>query len=741
MYRLVVLLLAFCALTSAQPESWDRVMMAPSIMPADLCFLADGLHGWFVGSASAGGEVISAILGTTDGGGTWRRLPFPDSSSVSLNGAFFVSVDRGWVVGASGYISRTTDGGTTWTRQTSPVSRKLSRVHFASEQTGWITGGWNDGGQYLVLKTTNGGSLWQDLSFGSGCYSCEDIWFADSLNGWLVGQNSSINPFIQRTSDGGATWNPQSAPIPSGSGPVSSVCFPTPQVGWAVVSSIYQSPAGTILHTTNGGDSWFVQGSTGLHYNYALDAPDTLHVAILSTQVLSPASARLVVSTNGGRNWSSYNLPTYSYGYGCQYRGSNVWVAQDCSQILHSAAHGAGLDWQFHAPFWQSVGWSSAESGWLVAGSSTGPGYSFRTTDGGQSWARDRNAPGGVQVQFVDASHGWMLQEGNSAKVYRTTDGGQNWAQFGVGTSSWVGRMFFATRDSGWVCGSQGTMRVTANGGSTWSGQSLGTTNYCEDVFMLNSKTGWAAGGYGGGNAFIRHTTDGGVNWQTQSPGGSAHINRLFFLDAQNGWAGCYGGGVQRTTNGGSTWSIVGSVPHTYLEALLFTDEQTGWLAAGNQGGGQPGEDGRGFIYKTTNGGITWQQEYTSVWPRGWVSDIGRQPNGTLWACGNHAGLLKTLPPQWFASDTQPVLSGLRLTAGPNPGRGQVWLDLVLPRGGSVRLSVYDASGRFVQSLVQAGFASDRHRLTWDARGHTRGVYLVRLVTPEGERTVRVCIL
>jgi photosystem II stability/assembly factor-like uncharacterized protein len=729
-----------CAVASAQPESWDKVMMAPAVMPMDLCFLADGQHGWFVGSAGAGGEVISAIMTTADRGETWRQLPFPDSNSASLGGVFFVSADKGWVVGGSGYISRTTDGGATWTRQTSPVSRKLGRVHFVSEQTGWITGGWNDGGQYLVLKTTNGGTTWQNLSFGSDCYSCEDIWFADSLNGWLVGQNTSINPFIQHTTDGGATWSLQSAPIPTGNGPVSSVCFPTPNVGWAVVSSIYQSPSGTILHTTNGGDSWYVQGSTGLHYNYALDAPDTLHVAILSTQVLGTTVGRVVVSTNGGQNWSSYNLPTYSYGYGCQYRGSHVWVVQDYSQVVHSPSNGSGLDWQFYAPMWQAADWSSAQNGWLVAGSSTGPGYCYRTTDGGATWARDRNAPGGVQVQFTDEDHGWMLQEGNSARVSRTTDGGQNWAQFSVGTSSWVGRMFFATQDSGWVCGSQGTMRVTANGGATWSAQNLGTSNYCEDVFMLNSKTGWAAGGYGGGNAFIRHTTDGGANWQTQNPGGSAHVNRLFFLDAQLGWAGCYGGTVQRTTDRGQTWSIVGSVPHFYLEALLFTDAQTGWLAAGNAGGSQPGEDGRGFIYRTTNGGITWQQEYAAAWPRGWVQDLNHQPGGMLWACGNHSGLLKALPPQGVEADSRSNAELLTLRARPNPVSNRMRLDYSLPTEGQMSIVVYNAAGTLVNVVASGRQAAGRHSLDWQADGLPRGIYLCRLATGQGAQTVKFCL-
>ncbi|MBM3314499.1 hypothetical protein FJY71_01470, partial [candidate division WOR-3 bacterium] len=494
---------------TGQPLTWDPVMVTPSVMPGDMCFLADGQHGWIVGSASAGGEVLSTIFATSDGGAHWSRAAFPDSATVGLSGVFFVDASTGWVVGHNGAIRKTTDGGATWQSQTSPVSVKLSRVHFVSANTGWVTGGWGSS-QYPLLKTTNGGAAWQNLSFGTDCYSCEDIWFADSLNGWLVGQNSSINPFIKRTTDGGVTWTDQTAPIPSGNGPVSSVCFPTAQQGWAVVSSIYQSPSGTILHTTDGGANWTAQATTGLHYNYALDAPDTLHCAILSTQVLSPATGKAVWTTDGGRSWSSRTLPTYSYGYGCQYRGSRMWVAQDQSQVYASTDNGSTWDWQLFAPFLRSMAWSDATHGWAVAGSSAGGGYCLWTTNGGTSWQRSAAAPGGTQVQFIDASHGWMLNEGNNARVGRTTDGGASWTQHNTGTGNWVGRMWFASADSGWCCGSQGTMRVTANGGANWSSQNIGTSNYCEFVFMLNSQEGWCGGGYGGGSGFIRHTTDGG---------------------------------------------------------------------------------------------------------------------------------------------------------------------------------------------------------------------------------------
>jgi photosystem II stability/assembly factor-like uncharacterized protein len=702
------------AVVAARPLDWDVVQMKPAVSGSDLCFLADGQHGWMVGSGGAGGEVIARVYATADGGETWSALPFPDSASVAIEGVFFADSMAGWVVGPSGYIRKTTDAGLTWLAQSSPVSRKLHRVHFTNPATGWITGGSQDGSSFLLLKTADGGATWQDLSFGSNCYSCEDIWFADSLHGWIVGQDASINPFIQHTTDGGAIWTAQSPNLPTGNGPVSSVCFPTSLIGWATSSSIYQTPSGSILHTTNGGDSWYVQANSGLHYNYALDAPDTLHAAILSTQVLSPAAGKVFCTTDGGASWASAALPTYSYGSGCQYRGADIWVCQDNSQILRSSDHGATWDWQLYSPLFRSVEWSSPDIGWVVAGSSTGPGYCLKTTDAGLTWPRDANAPGGAQVQFLDPNRGWMLQEGNSAKVNRTTDGGANWAQFGLGTANWVGRMRFASADSGWACGSQGTMRFSSNGGASWSAQNINTTSYCEDVFLLDSKEGWAAGGYGGGSGFIRHTTDGGQNWETQTPAQADHFNRSFFLDNQRGWIGAYGGLVHGTTDGGITWQILGSVPHFYFEDILFIDSLTGWAAAGNAASNQPDEDGRGFVYKSTNGGITWTQEYGASLPRGFVQDLKMQPGGTLWACGSHAGLLKSAGAQWVEEQLPPEPSRPMLTVTPNPFRERCLIRLAKAPAPGARLAIRDVSGRLVSSF--SSLLTSHSSLAWDGR-------------------------
>jgi len=720
--RTIILLIATVCTGFSQPFGWDVVDMSPGIFCSDMCFLPDGQHGWVVGAVSATSAMHGQVLATTDGGATWNNVPYPESSSVAPEGVFFVDANTGWLVAQGGYIKKTTDAGLTWQTQSSPSGRKLHRVHFASPTTGWITGGWNDGSSYLLLKTTNGGANWQDASFGSSCYSCEDVWFADTLNGWLVGQNTSINPFIQHTTDGGATWAAQTPNLPTGNGPVSSVCFPTPLIGWASSSSIYQSPSGSILHTTNGGDSWYIQANTGLHYNYFLDAPDTSHVAVVSTQVLSPSGAKVFVSTNGGASWNSKALPTFEYAGGCQYRGSDVWVAQNYGQVLHSPDNGASWGWQHYAPMWKAVGWRNATDGWVITGSNAGVGFALKTTDAGLTWNQDPNCPGGTKMRWVDETHGFTLMEGNSAKVYRTTDGGANWAQFSIGGSNWINDISFPTKDSGWACGSNGTVRFTSDGGATWTAQSPGVSQYVSGVSIVSPKEGWIYGGYGGAQGFIRHTTDAGRTWNAQTPSPANHFTCGYFLDDQHGWLGTYNNNIHATTDGGTTWQVLGQVTHTYHQDLLFTSPTTGWIACGDNSD----EGGLGYVLKTTNGGISWTTEFTSPWPSGVMNGLGLNPNGVRWACGSNATLLRNAESGISGETPAPCAPRITLHAEPNPLSEQTRISYVLPRAGHVRLAIYDAAGKLETMLVDGFLPAGRHAATWQVSS-ARGVYFCEL--------------
>ena len=65
----------------------------------------------------------------------------------------------------------------------------------------------------------------------------------------------------------------------------------------------------------------------------------------------------------------------------------------------------------------------------------------------------------------------------------------------------------------------------------------------------------------------------------------------------------------------------------------------------------------------------------------------------------------------------------------PNPSGGRVEIEFGIERSQDVRLDVLDSGGRLVVRLEQGRLAAGQHRVEWDAGGHARGVYVVRLRT------------
>ena len=90
---------------------------------------------------------------------------------------------------------------------------------------------------------------------------------------------------------------------------------------------------------------------------------------------------------------------------------------------------------------------------------------------------------------------------------------------------------------------------------------------------------------------------------------------------------------------------------------------------------------------------------------------------------------------------------GLALAApAPNPSRDAVVLRFALPHATRARLEVWDVAGRRVRVIGDGDSPAGEHAATWDGRDAAgglapAGVYLARLVTPEGDvarRFVRV---
>ena len=739
---LIFLLISLFVKSYAQYPYWDTISMKASVRLMDICILPDGLHGWAVGTTEASGEVLTSIIATQDGE-NWEEINFPYAGSVTLNSVFFITADSGWVVGDNGIIYATTDGGQSWIQQYSGTSRKLAKVQFLDNMNGWITGGWQDGTSFLVLKTTDGGNTWQNKSFGSTCFSCLDIYFTDEMNGWICGDDIELNPHIHHTSDGGMTWESQT--VPEGAGSPSSIGFANANEGWITTSSIYLTPMGAILHTTDGGENWEIQFNTNMPYNDCIDVKDEQHVALASVDIFSsPESEKVFVTSNGGETWNNSLTPVVDYTFGIQYKGDDIWFATNYSQILHSSDNGESWEWVYKSSLFRSIAWSNSMNGWIVSGTSAGnDGYCVRTTDGGETWFYDENVPGGSQVLFYDENNGWMFFEGNTSKIWHTTDGGQNWEQHNIYSGGkWLGNIFFVNQNKGWAYGSDGAIKVTNDGGVTWSNQNCNTSDYIATVFFVDENEGWAAGGYGGANGFIRHTTDGGNTWETQTPANDNHFQVSWFVNNQTGLMVAVNGKVHKTTDGGQSWQVISQLDHDYTEFLIMEDELTGYLAMRNFYGSSYGDDGRGFIYKTNDGGESWELEWSGPWIKSSISSLAYQSPGNLWACGAHNTILEHVSePIGFKEIT---IENPNVKLSPNPFSSQLKIICHNELNGSVSVLISDINGRVVNQLYKGYKPAGEFEIKWDGTDNTgnilpAGTYFCTFINGRNmKRTVKI---
>jgi len=132
------------------------------------------------------------------------------------SGMCFISPNEGWLSGGSviiegfsakitGLIYHTVDGGDTWTIQKEEVGGIFISVQFVNPMEGWSIG-YGTFYQAIIFRSIDGGATW--VSEGNVSIEPSASYFADSNNGWIVGDGA-----ILHTSDAGKTWVEQDSGI------------------------------------------------------------------------------------------------------------------------------------------------------------------------------------------------------------------------------------------------------------------------------------------------------------------------------------------------------------------------------------------------------------------------------------------------------------------------------------------------------------------------------------------------
>jgi len=297
----------------------------------------------------------------------------------------------------------------------------------------WVVG--YDTSQPLALHSTDGGLSWQYVSVivpppppSPLHLSFYDVSFADTMNGWIVGDYRHI----WHTSDGGKSWQLQFK---------SSLNDTLGDVSYQVtaidsLNAIVSTTAGAILRTRDGGQSWQEQ-----RFADGVVIGRLVYVDSLVTYATKPNY--ILKSENAGNDWYS--------------------IVPDSLLVIE--------DMQF----------LNRDTGWIAGGkkqtSQGGPWNAFvaLTLDGGKSWDFKYT----VDYTHLGTVYFFNLDTGITEKgvIYRTTDGGNTWKYqymdpYRLPTS--FARMKFFDSLTGWGVGTFGVVRKTTDGGITWTYQKPG---------------------------------------------------------------------------------------------------------------------------------------------------------------------------------------------------------------------------------------------------------------------------
>ena len=218
-------------------------------------------------------------------------------------------------------------------------------------------------------------------------------------------------------------------------------------------------------------------------------------------------------------------------------------------------------------------------------------------------------------VHFISEKRGWAVGnavditpgadfgEGAESLIIHTNDGGQTWHRQHSGVfDNPLRNVYFRSASEGWSIGEGGVLIRTTDGGQTWQHLETGTENNLHDLFIGNHGTGWIVGDWG----TVLKTTDRGQTF-AQVDGQvfeGKSLKGVHFVNENRGWIVTYStptstnsenaGYIYRTTDGGETWEVQLET-EAALFNLHFIDEQTGWVVGDKRS-----------VFVTTDGGNRW---------------------------------------------------------------------------------------------------------------------------------------
>jgi photosystem II stability/assembly factor-like uncharacterized protein len=326
---------------------------------------------------------------STNGGTSWSPVDLLIESKSDVNGVEILAGGTSWLCGGGGFLRKSTDGGATSTYPIHPVVSGLTDIVFFDSNRGWACAAKS----LLVARTTDGGASWSVPGGGAFTYTWSQKVGAGatSIRGntfCIDGVNRNKIYAVQGKTvyaswNRGDTWTAIATISGTGIETNSFYASVTDTNTW--VAAVQAGDR--ITRTTDGGVSWTTTlaipfSEYGMPLERDLSAPNTLYFA--------PEDGQFWKSTNFGATWTSISNPGFD-------SPCDVVAVPDTSGILYvgdtggeiSRSTNGGVTWVLE----RNVGSSeipsisaSALDNRIAYATAWGSGGVQKTTNTGDTW-------------------------------------------------------------------------------------------------------------------------------------------------------------------------------------------------------------------------------------------------------------------------------------------------------------------------------------------------------------------
>lgn len=426
-----------------------------------------------------------------------------------------------------------------------------------------------------------------------------NLYFINQDTGYFVGTSGTI----VKTTNAGESWILQKSNTRQN---LTSVHFCSDQVGYICGGYKYSGDSSsTILKTLNGGDSWDIvhEDTLGENRSVFCISPDTAFVAGMN--------GKLLKTTDGGLTWEKLNTGTTESLEDVIFPSSSIGYFYAGDKILKKSTDG-GQSWTNLDPGLSindaifSISFPTTLIGYVLI-YRNGPGKVIKTNDGGISWEFSTHTSGTpVSMDCNSAYYGYLTSYGNN---YRMIDG--SWweslpsfpgEKIDIASNSHI----FSTLGREELYQKIAKIYLSTDAGDSWQTKSSSSTvGFVKNIEFVDAFTGYASSYYPYDPDRILRSVD-GSSWETvYHADTNVHDiqvldeETIYFCGSQEDDLYAEKGYFGYSSSGGSNWEIIDFGTSFKPTNMCFTDYSTGYLLSQKK------------LYKTTDLGANWEEILT----------------------------------------------------------------------------------------------------------------------------------